>query len=254
MVQFDDCKLTLQSIAKGTSTVYQTFAPVDTNGAFDTARVVTSANANTNDVNCNNGVVEFGMVAFDWATGALPSPSTNSSMSPVATLTFMVKATATGGTSALSFVNNGITATTDSNIVTIPTTPAGANPEDILAPAPYANSTVNVTIQATTNPSPTPTPTATPVATPNPSPTPSASPSPSSSPTSCLYDFFPVSGGDGKINTFDIQMVGNRWNTSTGNANYDVLYDIFPTSGPNGIINTFDIQLVGNRWGIVCTP
>ena len=135
IVSFDNSKLTLTGVTKGTSSIYKTYAPVDTNDDFDTTRVMSCANTGSSGgstANCpsNIGNVEFGFVAFDWTTNALPSPATNSTYLSAATLTFQVKTTAPSGTTTLSFVNNGITSTTDSNIVVIPT--SGGDPEDNL--------------------------------------------------------------------------------------------------------------------------
>lgn len=223
LVQFDKAKLTLTGITQGTSTVFKTFAPLNsTTGAFDTAKVISNS--------ATAGIAEFGIVSFDWAASALTTPNaSNSSMSPVATLTFQVTASATSGTTQIKIKNDGLDVTTDSNIVVNPT--GSGNPEDILKAPGYANDTLNITIGSG-----------------SPAPSPSNVPSPSTSappsPCNLLYDF----NGDGKVNVVDIQMVASRWNTVSGDPNYSPTYDL----NNDGKINVVDIQMVAAKWNTQC--
>lgn len=243
LVTFDQCKLKLQNIVKGTgagSNIYKTFAPVDASGNFDVAKVKTNANtsAGTCSGNVVTGIVEFGVVSFDWAANSLTSPTPGSVMTPVATLTFLVKSGASG-TTELGFKNDGLNVTTDANIVVIP--PGSENPEDILKAPGYNNSSATVTISSTASPAPS----ATPEASASPSPTPSGSP------TSCnaCYNF----NSTGNIDIQDVQYVGNRYGAKTGETNYNSIYDVYcgadtPNANPDGIINILDVQMVGNRY------
>lgn len=192
IVSFDSTKLTLQSITPGTHAIFKTFAPVLPNGTFDTTKVITCANTgnfNGSATNCGAGMgkVDFGIVSFDWktppASPGLTSPlPTNTNMSPVATLSFVVKSGTPNGITDITIFNqyepsiNLTQPTTDSNIMVIP---AGstANPEDILQdPLTYSGHTVSVNIGSATGPSPSPSPTLTPAMSPTPSPTPGNTP------------------------------------------------------------------------------
>lgn len=221
LVTFDRTKLQLASngiVPPTNRGVYSTYAPVDTNGNFNVSQVVSTANS--------TGVVEFGIVSFNWAGNTLTSPNPSSSVVlNVATLTFNKVAGQTGST-PISFRNDGITATTDSNIVV---NPVGGDPEDILQPLPYANSSVNVVLTSTT---PSSTPQATPVATATPAP------SGSTCPATC-FNF----GGSSTVDIQDITLVANRWGQTVNatNAIYNLNCDT--------VINVVDITLVANRWG-----
>ncbi len=215
IVQFDKAKLTLQNITQNTTTntVFKTYAPVDANGNFNTAKVISDANA--------NGTVEFGIVSFDWSAGALTSPTPgNTILSPAATLRFAVKTAATSGTTMLTFKNDGINATTDSNIVVI----ASGVVEDILQPQPYANSTLALTVGSTGGPSP--------------------SPSVGLCTSVTCRDYT----GDGIIFLQDLQRIANRWNQRTGDANYDSIYDL----NCDGVIHLQDLQRQANFWNQSC--
>ena len=227
LVHFDSTRLQLINITKNsqTSNPYKTYAPVDTNGNFDTVKVINNA---------SSGNVEFGIVAFDWGGNNLTSPNpTTSNLSPVATLTFGVKPQSGGGGSQLSFVNNGIAATTDSNIVV--NTPGG-DPEDILQAPGYANGTVTVTIGGNASPPPTPRP--------------SPSATPGSSPPSCVLatvsQCFDLNG-DGIINIQDITQLANRYNATPSNP---TLYSTKHDLNCDSIINIIDITLLANRYNV----
>ncbi|MEK7166593.1 MAG: cohesin domain-containing protein [Patescibacteria group bacterium] len=257
LVQFDSTKLALQSITRNTLSTnpYKTYVPVTTTNNFDSARVIACANGTSA---CptgtgTTGTVEFGIVSFDLGTNTLTSPNpTNSNVLPVATFRFQVKSGAVSGSSTLNFVNGGTNITTDSNIVVNPQT---GDPEDILQPAPYTNSSATVMI-GTTNASPQPS------ATPNATPHPSASPSPSasSSPSTCnaCYNF--DSSSDGRISVIDIQYVAGLWGKNSNSSNYQSRYDIYcgtgtPNTSPDGQINVLDIQMIAGRWNQnSCTP
>lgn len=231
LVQFDSSKLSLQSITPGTSSVFKSFVPVSTTGTFDSARVIASANNAT-----TGGTVEFGIVSFDWITNALTSPTaSNTTMSPVATLRFLVKTGATGS-SIIGIKNDGINATTDSNIVVVPT---GGLPEDILQVAPYANDRVSLTI-STVGPSPT--------AAASPTTSPSNNPSPSPSGSACTVRQCQNYNGSSVIDISDIQTIAFRYLAKTGDSNYGIQYDF----DCNGLINILDIQKQAFKYNQVC--
>lgn len=231
LLEFDKTKLMLDpnqpdiTLSQGTSSVFQTFAPVNASGTFDKARVITNANS--------TGIVEFGIVAFNWGTNTLPSPNpTNSSMSPVATLRFTVKNTAPAGETRLNFKNEqigGTNSTTDSNIVAIPS--GGDDPEDILQtddPTPYPNATATVVISGFASPAPTQSPGVSPSATPGTTP-------PACTSRSC-QDY----NNDNVIRIAEIQAIAFRYGARSDqpNSNYDPLYDL----NCDGKILVADIQ------------
>lgn len=240
LINFDSSKLELTGLTKNTqnNNPYKTYAPVDTNGNFDTQRVIDCANSGGSLCPSGAGTVEFGIVSFDWSGNALTTPNaTTSNLSPVTTLTFLVKPGATGSTT-VSFKNDGITSTTDSNIVV---NPANGNPEDILKAPDYNNRQFSVTIGGSTPPSA------------RPSPSTSARPSPSSSPTP------PPSGGtcvpaatsgcrdtngDGVLNVFDINPVGVNYGATTSSPAYSYQLD----QNCDGVLNVFDINELGTRY------
>lgn len=229
IVNFDQTKLTLTGITKETHSTFQTYAPVDTNGNFDTARVISTANS--------TGRVEFGIVSFDWlANGGQGALTTafNGTFSPVSRLTFQARPGVTG-TTTITYVYSGQGGTTDSNIVH---NPATGDPEDILlAPT----STVVVTFAG-----PSPTPAASPSPTLAPSPSPSATPAPSCTAATC-FDF----NGNGTVDIQDITVVANRYLAQPGNPAYDIRYDL---NCPQGRIDILDITLVANRMGLASCP
>lgn len=246
LLEFDNAKLMLDpnqpdiTLRQGTSSVFQTFAPVDESGVFDKARVIASANS--------TGIVEFGIVAFNWGTNTLPSPNpTNSSMSPVITLSFKVKNTAPAGETHLRYKNEqigGTNSTTDSNIVAIPT--GGGDPEDILQtddPTPYPNAVATVIISGFASPAPTQSPGVSPSATPG-----------TSTCNSC-YNF--DGSTDQKVSILDIQYVTGLFGKP---ELYNSKYDIYcgsgtPNTNPDGVINVLDIQMVAGKWNQTsCTP
>jgi hypothetical protein len=224
LVQFDRTKLTLVSIAQPSplNATFKTYAPITSTGAFDTAKVVNDANL--------NGIAEFGIVSFDYATSTITSPF-NGVLSPVATLTFQAKS-GTSGTSSITYKFDGATATTDSNVVINPTS---ATAEDILlAPT----STVAVTISSPASPAPTPstTPRPTPSATPTPRPTPTATPgvSPRPSPS--------ASAGTTSV-TFQIKFQGVT--VDRGSKQTTVMFK------QNGtVVNTQTVPFTGSTTGI----
>lgn len=237
LVQFDSTKLTLTNITQNTATSnpYKTYAPVNASGAFDTARVVSCANSVGTNCPSGIGVAEFGIVSFDWTGNALTSPNaTNSNLSPVTTLTFQVKTGAAAGASQLIFRNNGITATTDSNIVVNPA--GGGDPEDILQAPGYPNDNINVTIGGVASPVPTPraTPRATPAATP-----------PQCTARSC-QDY----NNDGLIRVAEIQSIAFLYGVLSGQPTYNAIYDL----NCDGRINVADIQSQAFYYNISCTP
>ncbi len=250
LVSFDKNKLTLlpandpgtPGIVQNTlaANPYKTYAPVDAAGAFDRQRVINCANSGGANCPSGAGVIEFGIVSFDWSGNALTTPTT--ALSPVVTLNFQVKAGAATGPTTLGFVNNGVTATTDSNIVVNPS--SGGDPEDILQAPGYANSTVDITIVGI---SPTPTPSATPGVTPRPSP--SATPGPSATPDTCVpasqTGCFDLTG-NGTINVQDITQVVNRYGTAPGDALYTIKHNL----NCDTVINIIDVTLLANRYNL----
>jgi hypothetical protein len=245
LVCFDRNKLNLQGLTQNTTTgnPYKTYAPVTSAGAFDTAKVIT--NANTVNTVCGSGttagtgVVEFGIVSFDWTGNALTTPTT--SLTNVSTLSFQVK-TGTSGTAVISFVNNGITSTTDSNIVIIPS--GGGDPEDILAAPGYTNSTATVTITGTAA-TPSPTPRSTPGASVTPRPTPTATPG------TCTVRNCQDYGGliTGKIDIQDIAPMVGRFNITSTDPNYSTIYDL---NCDNKINVLGDIAAQAGHWNLAC--
>ncbi|KKS39684.1 MAG: hypothetical protein UV61_C0002G0081 [Candidatus Gottesmanbacteria bacterium GW2011_GWB1_43_11] len=194
LVNFDKNQLTLRNVTRPTlqtNSVFKTYAPVvnDGSGTFDTSRVMSCANTGLNggsgtDCPSGSGVVEFGIIAFDWANDVLPTPDpANTILSPVITFTFQVAPTASGQT-LLTFKYDGTGVTTDSNVVIEPT--GTGNPEDILAaPTSVATITLGGAVP-TPSPSPSTTPAPTPSASPGVSPSPSATPSTSPGDTGSL--------------------------------------------------------------------
>lgn len=231
IVSFDQTKLSLTGITKETHATFQTYAPVDTNGNFDTARVISTANS--------TGRVEFGIVSFDWlANGGQGALTTafNGTFAPLSRLTFQARPGVTGNTT-ITYVYSGQGGTTDSNIVHNPTT---GDPEDILlAPT----STVVVTFATTASPSPTP------LASPSPTllPSPTIQPSPSACIAATCFDF----NGNGTVDIQDITVVANRYLAQPGNPAYDVRFDL---NCPQGRIDILDITLVANRMGLASCP
>ncbi len=226
VVNFDQTKLTLMSIAIPTltsSSVFKTYAPVrtDNTGAFDDVKVISTANT--------SGKIEFGIISFDWTSETLTTPNTDV-VSPVAQLTFQAKAGATG-TTTLTYAYTAQGNTTDSNVVFNPT---NGDPEDILA-AP--TSTVLVTFAGPTptpGASPNPSPSATPVATPGATPNPSATPSCENA--TCLdFDTTP----NGRVDVTDVLKVSNRANTV--NDRYNV------RCPRTGNIDVTDVLYISNR-------
>ena len=55
---------------------------------------------------------------------------------------------------------------------------------------------------------------------------------------------------DGDVDIFDIQLVAARWNTRTGEPDYDSLYDI----DQDGDVDIFDIQRVASWWNKPIPP
>ncbi len=273
LVCFDRNKLTLlpatnnpPGIVKNiVTTVYKTYAPVDANGDFDATKVISNAN---NNVTCStgNGIVEFGFVTFDWSANTLTSPTT--ALSPAATLAFRVNSGVSGST-ILSFVNNGLAATTDSNIVVNPTS---GDPEDILQDTAYAGNmaTINITGTASPTPTATPRPSATPSTTPRPSATPTATPRPSVTPSptpapspiitasatpspssgTCTVRTCQDYGGiiTGRIDIQDIALIAGRFGIDNTSVNYSVIYDL----NCDGKINIFDIAPQAGHFNLTC--
>jgi hypothetical protein len=252
LVQFDKSKLTLQSITPGVSPIFKTFLPIDTNGNFDTAKVVSGANNAA-----SGGIAEFGIVSFDWVGNALTSPTpANTTLSPVATLRFQVKP-GSSGTTDVFFKNDGTSATTDSNIVVIPT---AGSPEDILQAPGYANDRVTLTVGSGSAASPSPIPTPSGSAAPSPSasattnPSPTLSPSPSSSPgvspsiAACTVRGCQDFNQSGFIEITDIQTIASRYGATAGTTRYGVDYDL----DCNGSINILDIQREASLFGQRC--
>lgn len=227
LVKFDQTKLTLTTITKPTHATFKTYAPVDTSGNFDMNKVITTANS--------TGLVEFGIVSFDWAASNV-TPAFTGAISPVTQLTFQAKSTASGST-AITFKYDGQGNTTDSNVVY---NPATGDPEDILA-AP--TSQVTVTFAGTS---------------PQPSssifPSPSIGPSPSTGVCNTCYNF--NASSDGAIDIIDVLNVANRFGSFTGSPNYGALYDVYCVNNqPDGQINILDVLQVANRFGqSSCTP
>lgn len=222
LVQFDRTKLALQSLTKPDHAVFKTYAPINSDGNFDTARVISTAN--------NTGIVEFGIIAFDSSGNGNPTGTFNGVISPVTTLTFQVLAGASD-TTQITYKYDGVSATTDSNVVADPQ--GDGNPEDILA-AP--TSTVTVSISGT--------------ASPQPSPSVSASPVPSGGQCNSCYNY----NGIGNIDVNDILTLAGRWLARNGDANYDILYDItcnlpYQNGTIDGVINILDIQTIAGQWG-----
>ena len=122
-------------------------------GSFDQAKVIANAN------NTVSGV-EFGIAAFDWNVGL--TGSFTGLLSPVATLTFQAKPGTGGITDSLRFRFDGISSTTDSNVVANPA--AVGDPEDILLQPQGSLSSVTVEI---ITPTITPTLTRTPTVAPS---------------------------------------------------------------------------------------
>ncbi len=225
LVQFDQTKLELTNITKETHANFKTYAPVDANGNFDTAKVVSTANS--------TGVVEFGIVTFDWAASNVTNAFTGI-FSPVSRLTFRAKP-GVSGTTTISFKYTAQGNTTDSNIVH---NPAAGDPEDILQ-QPTSQVTVSFGGASTTA---------------SPSPSPSTVPSPSLGTCNTCYNF--DASADGKIGILDVLNVANRFGSTTGQPNYGTLYDIYCVNNqPDGVINILDVLQIGNRFGQTsCTP
>lgn len=237
LVEFDEAKLTLTGITKNNQNTnpYKTYAPVNTNGDFDSQRVIQCANSGGTNCPSGAGVIEFGIVSFDWAGNALTTPNANNSnLSPVTTLTFQVKNNAAGGQTTLSFKNNGISSTTDSNIVV---NPANGNPEDILQAPGYNNSTVALTIGGSGSPQPSA----------SGSPLPSASPTPPPSGGTCIpatTSNCRDTNGDEVLNIFDINPIGVNYGATSSSSVYSFQLD----QNCDGVLNVFDINELGTRY------
>ena len=153
IVLFDRNKLTLQNITKPAQGIFKTYVPVTSTGSFDAAKVIANANK-------TGSGVEFGIAAFDWNVGL--TGSFTGLLSPVATLTFQAKPGTGGITDSLRFRFDGISSTTDSNVVANPA--AVGDPEDILLQPQGSLSSVTVEI---ITPTITPTLTRTPTVAPS---------------------------------------------------------------------------------------
>ena len=125
---------------------FQTIAPVNENGGFDKAGVISAAN--------NTGKLEFGAASFDWL-GGTPDGGVSEAVN-LMIVTFKAK---TAGESTISFGFNGLydpgnpETSRDSNVVTI----SGDEVVDILQD--ISGNTTVVTISGEVTPIPTPTPT-----------------------------------------------------------------------------------------------
>lgn len=217
LVKFPTDKLELVSLTKEAHNSFKTFAPVTSSGAFDTNKVVSTANS--------TGVVEFGIVTFDWGASTVTS-AFNGTFSPVSKLTFKAKAGVTG-TAEITYVYTAQGNTTDSNIVHNPTS---GDPEDILA-QPTSKVTVSFGGPSTSS-----------------APSPSNQPSPTVGTCNTCYNF--DASSDGKIGILDVLQVANRFGSSTGQPNYGALYDIYCSNNqPDGVINIMDVLQVANRFG-----
>lgn len=140
----------IESTASSTTSL-RTFAPVDANGVFDTAKVITKANT--------TGKVEFGAVVFDWSAQNLTKTFSGvlGPSNPLAVLTFQVADSAAAGQVTLRVVHTP-GETNDSNLV------EATSVTDILA---RANAmTIKITLPVTPAPSFSSTPTLTPLPTP----------------------------------------------------------------------------------------
>lgn len=190
LIQFDPDKLTFTGMTQESSPTFKTYAPItpDNTGTFDLNRVKNCANLGGPDCPSGRGVIEFGILAFDWTagggTGAITAPFTGI-MTPVTKLSFQTNPDASGTTS-LTFKYDGQGISTDSNIVTSPV--SGGNPEDILA-APTSSVVIDFSTTGSpqpspsSDPSPTPSPSASLLPTPSPTTEPTTTPTPGPSPT-----------------------------------------------------------------------
>ncbi|MCL4366621.1 DUF5060 domain-containing protein, partial [Patescibacteria group bacterium] len=170
ILNFDTSKLSLVSITPTVSgTSLSTVIPVDSNGNFNSAQVITNAN--------QNGTIEFGAIAFNWANSSVTSAFNGTAQ--IANLTFQSLAT---GSASVNF-NYTPGATTDTNLV------QDANPPTELLTTAGQVTNLTVTI-ASGSATPTPGPTATPTPVPAPTSTPTPTPIPTPTPT-------PPAGGVG---------------------------------------------------------
>lgn len=134
--------LSLNPIATS-STSFKTYLPTvkGSNGSFDEEKVIVSANT--------TGVIDFGLITFDYATKATTAPFTQSTQ--VAVLRFQAKPTLSNATTTVSFIY-AIGASDETNII-----PASNPPYDLLVdPAQLVNSQITISVL-------TPTPTSTPI-------------------------------------------------------------------------------------------
>ncbi len=159
VINYDRQFLKLESVTPVTSASFATFAPVvSTTGAFDGARVVSSATA--------NGVIDFGAVTFNWATDTV-TPAFNGT-AQLAILSFTPLATTGSNPTVIAF-SAAPNVTTDTNIV-------AENPvRDVVSSPSTQAFKMSVTVTGAAGPTVTPTVIA-------PSPT-SVAPTPTRTPT-----------------------------------------------------------------------
>ena len=216
VVVFDSDILEVQGVTLGTTDL-KTLVPQDATGSFDLTKAL-----QINATNSAQSILELGLVTFDPLTQLVtpPLPITGNydpSSNPIVTVQFKTK---TIGATAITFKYDGNGITIDSNIVTNDS----GDPTDILSDTPNP---LNITVAE--------------LATPVPSTTPLPSPIEC---TSMDYN------SSGSIDVQDIMQASSRWNTKTGDTNYDVLYDL----NNDGQINIIDIQTIAGRWNENCVP
>ena len=248
-INFDKNKLIMADITKETHATFKTYAPIDTNGNFDKAKVIGDANL--------TGKIVFHMLVFDWVNNRFHNPFSGV-VNPVTRLKFTAKAGVTGSTSVtFSYLGSG--KTNDSNVT------AGQNnadPVDILAqpslaltinfagvssPTPSVPPTLTPTVPISNTPTRTPTatvtqiPTPTPIRTPTPTQvptstvtpfptlTPTPGPSPTTTPTRTPTPVRTVTptppgglpgdaNGDGRVDGVDYVIWFNHYGTNTNNG------------------------------------
>lgn len=178
-ILFNRGKLELTGITKESHTVFKTYAPVNSSGNFDSAKVISKANT--------NGLVSLSILSFDWAAGTKKNPF-NGTFNALTKLSFKAKSGVTG-TATISFKYLSGGDTTDSNLVH---KPSGSDPEDVLA---NPTSSVTVSFISPTKP-PTSTPTSRPTNTPTSKPTSTPTPTVTNKPTNTTTPTDTIVQGD----------------------------------------------------------
>jgi len=209
IVKFDTNYLTLSSITpRPDLSNLKTFAPIDTQGNFNSAQVISRANS--------TGIIEFGAVAYQWN----PEPGVVlagqiSSINPLATLNFVAKSSAALGPTTVAYSYQALGATTDSNIVKQWLASSEPRPADYLA-SPTTKTTITIT--SPTSPTPTRIPTRTPTPNPYRTPTPIPTRTPTPPPTAPGALNLQITAGGNDVNEDGSEYSSNSYRIWIGNG------------------------------------